>query len=154
MRVRAFLATLAAVFASGCGLSANTFFRGSPPESQAPRVVVAVETLESLRHAPKSPPYWQPSPHQVHSCEVALWRRAHWSRLQRQVTESGAQFIGATRNGRQVIVVNTVCARLSHRHDLGQSIVLGLHTGSCTLHAVCHPGEGRISSFHTGTRAR
>ena len=148
----------AAVCAAGCSVTSNWFFRGTPPEAAAPRVVVAPAVLENIRHAPGEPPFWEPGRTEMASCEAALWRRAHLSRLHDDLSTYAIQFMGVTQYGKRVVVLNALCPRLwedpRYREELATSVFPGLHTGSCTIHAVCQPEASYISSFSTGTRGR
>src|SRR5262245_32149238 len=124
---------------AGCSLVSNQLFSGPMPEPSAPRVLLPAVRLAELASESRSlrrygeAPYWDPARSDLDACELALWRRVHWSGLHDEVGGYLIQYFGVTRHGDQRVVMLGVCPGQSDRYlnEAAVHLVGSVHGGRC-----------------------
>jgi hypothetical protein len=139
----------------GCSALSNHLFSGAMPAPTAPRVLLPAARLMEiagrsnwLQHYGEAP-YWDPTLEHLHRCEVALWRRVHWSGLHDELGTHLLQYFGVTQYGRPRVAMIGVCSELLETYvDSAAKVPIGsLHGGQCEFEAVCDPATDLIASF-------
>ncbi len=156
---------VSAASATGCGITANWFFSGEPPQATAPRFALSAARLEelqaqgyrALRHAG---PFWDPSTEERQACEAALWRRLHWSGLQDELATYTHQFHGVIERGRPRVRIHGEGPRHWRRTRQLEPerdplpFLLGFHAGRDEFLADCDPRAAAILRFLFSTGMR
>jgi hypothetical protein len=155
-------AWLAAAFGVlGCSAFSNQLFSGPMPAPTAPRVVLAADVLVALDRKQRrglEAPYWDPSAEDVAACELALWKRAHWSRFHDELPDYAIQFAGVSRRGERRLHMSGWCRERwedpEWRDHLDRAPRQGMDHGRCHFRAECRVDAAEIASFAFDVRGR